>query len=122
MADVIINEENNIISVSEEAAEVNVTQVSIVEDVESLVITQTNSEIRVVGVGAIYGGASDKTYIHRQDENSDLWEVEHNLNKYPSVTVVDSGENVVYASVEYIDENNLRISFNGNNSGKAYIN
>jgi len=35
---------------------------------------------------------------------------------------VDSGENVVFAEIEYIDLNNLIIRFNGGTSGKAYLN
>lgn len=62
------------------------------------------------------------TYMHRQDASSDTWNVNHNLNKYPSVSVVDSGDNVVYGDVTYIDKNNLQIKFSTSFGGKAYLN
>ena len=62
------------------------------------------------------------TYIHNQDVSSDTWNVKHNLNKYPSVTVIDSGDNVVYGDVKYIDKNNLQINFSAAFGGKAYLN
>ena len=64
----------------------------------------------------------DKKYIHNQMSASSTWSVQHNLNKYPSVSVVDSGNNMVVGDVEYIDENNLTITFNASFSGKAYVN
>lgn len=62
------------------------------------------------------------TYIHRQDAASDTWNVAHNLNKYPSVSVIDSGDNVVYGDITYIDKNNLQIKFSAAFGGKAYLN
>ena len=64
----------------------------------------------------------DKNYVHNQMSASSIWSVQHSLNKYPSVSVVDSGNNMVVGDVEYIDENNLTITFNASFSGKAYIN
>lgn len=49
-------------------------------------------------------------------------DVLHNLNKYPSVSVIDSIENVVYLSVEYIDKNSVRIYTTAKFSGKAIFN
>lgn len=65
---------------------------------------------------------TDSHFVFAQEQNANDWQIEHNLNKHPSVTVVDSGENIVYAEVEYTDLNNLIIRFNGANSGKAYLN
>ena len=64
----------------------------------------------------------DKNYIHNQMSALSTWSVQHDLNKFPSVSVVDSGNNMVVGDVEYIDENNLTITFNASFSGKAYIN
>ena len=64
----------------------------------------------------------DKNYVHNQMSASSTWTVQHNLNKFASVSVVDSGNNIVIGDVEHIDENNLTITFNASFSGKAYIN
>lgn len=65
---------------------------------------------------------SDKTFVFTQDTPANPWEVNHNLNKFPSVTMVLSTGQVGMADVNYIDENNLTITFSGDESGKAYMN
>ena len=62
------------------------------------------------------------TYVHEQGVASAVWTVQHNLNKYPSVTVVDSSENVIIADVEYVDINTVKITMNGASKGRAYLN
>lgn len=64
----------------------------------------------------------DKHYEHNQTSASALWNISHNLGKYPSVMVVDSGNSVVVGEVEYVTDNTLRIQFNASFSGKAYLN
>lgn len=64
----------------------------------------------------------DAFYTHNQTTPAAVWSVEHNLGKYPMVSVVDSTKAVVYGDITYIDENNLTITFAGAFAGKAYIN
>lgn len=64
----------------------------------------------------------DKNYTHDQIQASTSWMVQHNLNKYPSVSVVDSGKNEVVGDINYIDKNNLVINFSHAFSGKAFLN
>jgi hypothetical protein len=64
----------------------------------------------------------DKHYAHNQSSASATWTITHNLNKFPSVTVVLSTGQKGYGDVTYVDENNLTISFTGAESGKAYMN
>lgn len=67
-------------------------------------------------------GDGDKTFVFTQASAEAVWEIQHNLGKYPSVTTVDSADTVVVGSVEYIDLNNLTITFSAAFSGKAYLN
>lgn len=67
-------------------------------------------------------GVGDKTYIYSQSSALATWEINHNLAKYPAVSIVDSGGNVVIGDIKYIDQNNLTISFMSAFSGKAYLN
>lgn len=69
-------------------------------------------------LGIIY----DKTFVYNQVTSSDVWEITHDLDKYPAVTVVDSGGTVVIGEIVYIDKNNIRITFTSAFSGKAYLN
>jgi len=64
---------------------------------------------------------TDKNFTHVQGSASATWTVTHNLNKYPSV-VVKVGTAIVQAEVNHINQNSLTISFNGSNSGTAYMN
>ena len=70
---------------------------------------------------------TNATYIHTQSSVSDTWTAAHKLNRFPSVTVVDSGGNVVIGTVVYNSANKLTITFfSGGDalafSGKAYLN
>lgn len=50
------------------------------------------------------------------------WIVTHNLGRFPSgVTVVDSAGSVIEGSIQFINSNSIKISFNYAFSGKAYI-
>ena len=62
------------------------------------------------------------THIYEQGVASDEWVIVHNLNKYPSVTVVDSAGTVVLTAVSYDSENQCTIRMNGAFKGKAYLN
>lgn len=67
-------------------------------------------------------GGNDSYYEHIQNTASDEWIINHNLNKKPSITTVDSADNVVVGEETYIDENNVKITFKGKFKGKAYLN
>ncbi|BEG98102.1 hypothetical protein [Bacteroides sedimenti] len=65
---------------------------------------------------------TDKQYKYSQGMPSTVWFITHNLGKRPSVTVVDSAGSVVEGQVEYLDNNNVRVSFAYEFSGEAYLN
>ena len=68
------------------------------------------------------GFSADKTYIHRQLVPSNVWVINHDLNKMPSVTIVDSADDVMIGDVRYLNENQVVIVFTSEFSGKAYLN
>ncbi len=63
-----------------------------------------------------------QTYVHNQAVPAAVWNINHNLNKYPSVDAADSANTVVIGEIQYIDTNNLTITFGGAFSGKAFLN
>lgn len=65
---------------------------------------------------------SDKKYTHNQISSASTWNIIHNLNKKPNVAVVDSGDNVCIGEIQYISDNEIKIFFNYEFSGKAYLN
>jgi len=70
----------------------------------------------------------DETFIYRQTTSSSTWTINHDLEKYPSVTVVTETTNeVMFGEVTYIDNNNLQVKFTKKTipyaiKGKAYLN
>ena len=74
-----------------------------------------------IDVDAIEG---DKNYVFTEAVAvaSATWTVQHNLNKFPSCTMVLSTGQQGYGDVTFIDQNNLTITFASAESGKAYIN
>lgn len=62
------------------------------------------------------------TYIHEQGVASSEWVINHNLNKFPSVTVVDSADNEIIVGVRYVDANTCIIDLTSPFKGKAYLN
>jgi len=64
----------------------------------------------------------DKTFTFEQAVPDTEWIINHNLNKFPSITVEDSSGKVVEGAEEYIDQNNLKINFCAAFSGKAHLN
>jgi hypothetical protein len=64
----------------------------------------------------------DLNYTHYQDSPSAKWTIQHNLNKFPSVTVVSSAGDAVFADVKYIDNNNVELNFSAAFGGRAYCN
>lgn len=65
---------------------------------------------------------SDKNYIHTQGVPSDTWTINHTLNKYPSVTIIDSGGTEVIGNIKYINSSTVSITFSSEFSGKAILN
>ena len=67
------------------------------------------------------------TFTFTQSSVSDTWIITHNLDKFPNVTVVDSGGSVVRGTIVYNSLNKLTITFFAGGiglafSGKAYLN
>ena len=72
-------------------------------------------------VGYHDGVISNLTYVHEQSEASDSWLVPHNLDRYPSVTVVDTADTEVITAVTYLDKNTVLITMNAPFKGKAFF-
>ena len=69
----------------------------------------------------------DITFVFNQTSTSATWVITHDLHRYPSVTVVDSSNNMVEGKVIYNSNKQLTITFFNAGSplafqGKAYLN
>ena len=65
---------------------------------------------------------SSPTFIFTQVAPATTWNIQHNLNKFPSITVIDNADTVVAGEYTYIDNNNVTLTFSAGFAGKAYLN
>lgn len=61
-------------------------------------------------------------YVHEQAIASDTWIINHNLNKYPSVTLTYTSGEMFIANIEYISLNQVIINLDSATTGYAYLN
>ena len=68
-------------------------------------------------------GEGDKTFRFVQTVASDTWVIPHNLNKYVSVSIVDTaGTSWMPDQIQYNSLNQVTVSFRSIMSGEAYCN
>jgi predicted AAA+ superfamily ATPase len=92
-------------------------------DENNYIVEVREDVVSVVTVG-LQGpaGPGASTYVHTQTVPSATWTITHDLGRYPSVSVVDSAENVIYANVTYTSPSALVVTFSAAFGGKAYLN
>lgn len=73
-------------------------------------------------MGNVLAPSADKHFAYEQAQPSDTWEIQHNLRKYPSVSITDTANTEVVGEVQYLDENSLRVTFSAPVAGYAYLN
>ncbi len=66
--------------------------------------------------------SNDKFFSQTISIAQNPWTINHNMNKFPAATIVLSTGQKGYGDVTYVDNNNLTISFAGDESGKVYLN
>jgi len=64
----------------------------------------------------------DSNFVYNQPVPSTSWSLTHNLNKMPSITIVDSAGTVVEGDIQYVDVNNIVVTFSYAFSGQAILN
>ena len=62
------------------------------------------------------------TFVFEQGAPATTWNIQHNLGKFPSVSVINNNNVVINGEVTYIDNNNVQLNFSAGFSGKAYLN
>lgn len=95
-----------------------------IDDIEQGTITEIIGE---GNISATQNGhtvtITSTTYVHNQAVASDTWVINHNLNKNPTVTPVDSADEVQLPSeISYDSNNTVTVKFLSEFAGKAYLN
>lgn len=68
------------------------------------------------------GGNADGSYTFVQLSPSSVWNIAHPLQKFPSVTIVDSAGTEVVGDIKYESDSQITATFATGFSGKAYLN
>ncbi|RMH47904.1 MAG: hypothetical protein D6688_02855 [Alphaproteobacteria bacterium] len=89
--------------------------------------THTNLSIKPFDPEDFCAGSAnanvDKNYVFNQNVATNIWTIVHNLDKYPSVTVTDHSNKVVVPdTIEYLDNNTVRLTFLQPQAGSAILN
>jgi hypothetical protein len=74
-----------------------------------------------VGVSGA-GGDGPHTLAFQQQSPATSWEIDHGLNRFPAVVILDSSGDEVEADVVYLSAGSLRIDFAYAVSGQAFLN
>lgn len=61
-------------------------------------------------------------YDHTQSTPVSIWEINHKLDRFPNVVIVDSAGTKVEGDVKYIDSDNVKLIFGAAFAGTAYLN
>jgi hypothetical protein len=86
------------------------------------ITSDENEQYRWKNGAYVLTSAKDKNYVHTQGVPSTLWTIAHNMNKKPSVTIMDGVGNEYEGVVVYTDLNNLTIEFSVSFNGIATLN
>ena len=62
------------------------------------------------------------TFIFTQGVAATTWDITHNLGKFPSITVIDTGNTVVTGEYNYVSNIRVILTFSAAFAGKAYLN
>lgn len=67
-------------------------------------------------------GDAGSRFTHTQSSPAAVWTVAHNLNSKPSVMVVDDLDRQIFADVEWLDTNTVRVTHGSSIIGSVYCN
>jgi hypothetical protein len=77
-------------------------------------------QIRINGV--IYDLPKDKNLMYEQTTPSKVWTIVHNLDKFPSINLLDANGVIMFADIKYVDMSTVEITFATEVTGKALLN
>lgn len=96
------------------------------EKVVNVDVSVAENKVTLTSPEAFTGGflATSKTqgnYTHQQTLPADEWLISHNLGKYPVVVIADNEGFVQMGTIQYLSLNQVRVTFENEISGFAYL-
>ena len=72
--------------------------------------------------GTAWANSSVATFTFIQAAAATVWNIPHNLGKFPSVSIINNNNIVINGEITYIDNNNITLTFSAGFAGTAYLN
>lgn len=88
---------------------------------ENIIQVNANGAVTRINLNPSITINNNSSFIYTQVTPSLMWNINHNLNKVPSVFAEDPEGNDINGVIEIVDNNNLRILFNTPVAGRAYL-
>lgn len=85
-------------------------------------LVQVNGRTQELQVGDKIPTEVIQTFEFIQSVPAETWEIEHNMDKYPSVSVILDDGTEVYGGKFYNSPNKITLSFSRPITGKAFLN
>ena len=83
----------------------------------------TNGQVLTSTVtGIAWADNVPSTFEFTQGVPATTWNITHDLNKFPSITVIDTGNTVVTGEYNYTSNKTVTLTFSAAFAGKAYLN
>ena len=76
---------------------------------------------RTIAAAAVQGDTQTEIFTFNTPSAGTVWTINHELGRYPSVTLVDSDGRVMLADITYVDINTVRVEFAYATGGSAYL-
>jgi hypothetical protein len=73
------------------------------------------------GPQGIPGDPATGSFVHTQDIASDTWVINHNLQYFPNVEIVDSAGSSIIGEYQFLNINTVIARFADPFAGKAYL-
>ena len=84
-------------------------------------VLELRQVLRLCGIYFIFARCTN-IRVFTQGAPAKVWNIQHNLGKFPSVSVINNNNVVINGEVTYIDNNNVQLNFSAGFTGKAYLN
>jgi hypothetical protein len=89
---------------------------------ETLLVESANSGLAIAVSNNKLTFTAKLGYVFTQSTPAAVWTINHDLGKYPSVSIVDSANDEVIGEVNYTSTSQVVITFSAAFSGKAFLN
>lgn len=111
----LLNEKVGVSQYEQDIEEINEKIDNTLNDIEGSELIAVERENQTITI-------TSKTFVYEQGIASDEWVINHNLNKRPSINLVDSSGKEFEAERNYTSNNQVIIKLGSATTGKAYLN